>query len=264
VLLRADDGTALIERSTYLGPLQTWTPALESSGLRDVIRVGVASGGAAGVGYFALTASGNLFAWGSNAGSMLGLGQTEIQLPTQPTPALVRFAPDVSLMSVTGRPQGAFALDAAGRVWEWGQAGLAEAINPASSASPARAAAFEPFGAVRQIECAGYRACAALTSSGEFLAWGYASTGSPSRPIVWPVGVNRVAIPAGRRAVYVGASGLIVYALLDDGSLALITSTPAAPQIVDPFVLPRSSGDTCTGPSEGEGPRKSATSFMRR
>lgn len=262
MLLRGADGTALIERSLYLGPLQDWTPSLVSSGLRDVVRVGVASGGAAGVGYFALTASGHLFAWGSNAGGMLGLGRTELELPTQPTPTLVRYAPEAPLLSVTGRPQGAFALDAAGRVWEWGQAGLLEAINPSTSFSPAPVPAFEPFGAVRQIECAGYRACAALTGSGEFLAWGYASTGSMNR-FVWPSGVNRVAIPAGRRAMYVGASGLIVYALLDDGSLALVTSTPAAPQIVAQSILPRSSGDSCSAPGEGEG-LKSGTSPTRR
>jgi hypothetical protein len=264
VLLRAADGTAVIDRSTYLGPLQSWAPALESSGLRDVVRVGIAAGGAAGVGYFALTAGGNLFAWGSNAGSMLGLGQTELQLPTQLTPALVRFVPAVSIMSVTGHPQGAFAIDASGAVWEWGQAVVAEAINPASSASPVRANAFDSFGAVRQIECAGYRACAALTSSGEFLAWGYASAGAPSRPVVWPTGVNRVAIPAGRKAVYIGASGLIVYALLDNGALALLTSTPAAPQMVDPLVLPRSSGDACAPPGERKGAGKSAASPMGR
>jgi hypothetical protein len=247
VLVRAADGTAVIERSRYLGPLQAWTPDLEGSGLRDVVRVGIASGAAAGVGYFALTTAGNLFAWGSNEAGMLGLGQTQLQLPIQPTPALVRFPPGVSVMSVTGRLLGGFALDATGRVWEWGQAGLFEALNPAGSASPERVAALEPFGAIRQIECAAFRACAALTSGGDLLAWGYASTGAPSRPIVWPIGVNRVATPAGRKAVYVGTSGLVVYALLDDGSLALVTSTPAAPLISRPFV-PRSSGSTCASP----------------
>jgi hypothetical protein len=266
LLVRAADGTALVERSRYLGPRQPWVPELESSGLRDVVRVGVASGGAAGVGYFALTASGNLFAWGSNAGGMLGLGQTALELPSQPTPALVRFPAGVFLASVAGRPEGGFAIDASGSVWEWGQAGRFEAVHPVTSTRPARVAAFEPFGAIRQIECAAERACAALTDRGDFLVWGYASTGSTSLPVVWPIGINRVATPAGRRAVYVGSSGLVVYALLDDGSLALVTTTPASPQISNPFLLvARSSDGLCTTPPpvEEARPRPRAASANR-
>lgn len=236
---RFADGRAYVES----GASSFTAPAPVDVGLGDITRLGVARGGAGSPGYFAVTRAGNLFSWGDNAGGQLGLGFTYTELPQQPAPALVRFASNPAIVSVSGRISGAFALDRDGAVWGWG-ATMSEGLSQPATTVPVKLSVFDGRGPVRQIECAAFSACGALTATGDFLVWGPGSQASP-----WPAGLQRVALPTGRKAVYIGAAGLMVYGLLDDGAVVLLPTLPSTPDIRNASaLLPKTDDANCSGP----------------
>jgi hypothetical protein len=229
VIARLPDGSVLTIDRTGLA---TTVP-----GLRDVARVAIARGGAGRPGYFALTTDGSLYAWGDNAAGQLGLGKSQDELGWQPTPALVSFPSKPStgkpptIVSVAGRIFGAFAIDSDGEAWGWGS-DLPEGGGTPISTSPQLLSSFDQSKPVRQIECAAFAVCAALSERGEVTVWGYPGASVPLD---------------GRRTVFIGAAGLAVYGLLDDGSLALFPGYADA-QIVPPGITAATSSGNCTGP----------------
>lgn len=244
-LSRFADGHAYVETegSSFRSGSTTGRPV--DSGLAGVTRLGTSRGSAGAPGYFAVTPAGNLFSWGDNAGGQLGLGASASTLPRQPTPALVQFAGNPAIVSVAGRMFGGFALDRAGEVWGWG-ANVVEGLSQPASNVPVKLTAFDLFKPIRQIECAAFWQCGALSTQGEFLVWGYGPQGS-----AWPAGVNRVALPTGRRAVFIGAAGLMVFALLDDGAVVLLPTLPSTPDIRNASaLLPKTDEVDCSGPRQ--------------
>jgi len=73
-----------------------------------------------------------------------------------------------------------------------------------------------------------------MTRSGEVVAWGIFSdlVGAPAVP------PTRVPLPAGRRAIYIGAGGIFVYGLLDDGKILVFKDQPGNPTFIDTTGVP--------------------------
>ena len=234
---RLEDGQAYVADPAITQNNIDITRPPTAVGLRSVVRLGVGIPGA----YYAVTSDGSLFSWGTNFGGQLGLGLTETQQPSVSAPTLVRFPGGTSMASVSGHWDGAFAIDSSGSIWGWGNLYEAEAVLPAETPTPVKILSLEQYGPFSQIECGDFGVCLSLTRTGDLVGWGrfLCSGCGLSAPTKVQLG--------GRKAVFVGESGVIVYAVLDDGSLALFRNGPSAPSIVAPGILGASAGGTCQG-----------------
>ncbi len=239
MISRFADGRAWVETAGSGFRRGSATAVPVDSGLGNIARLGVARGGAGSPGYFAVSTDGALFSWGDNAAGQLGLGKTYDELGRQPTPALVPFPSATRLVSVSGRMFGAFAIDKDGEVWGWGGS-FVEGLSQPASTTPRKLTTFDATKPIRQIECAAFWQCAALSAGGDLVAWGYFASA--------PYGATRVPLPAGRKATFIGAAGLMVYGLLDDGTLVLFPGAPSAPYTVLPSFLPPKDDASCNGP----------------
>jgi hypothetical protein len=204
--------------------------------------------------FYAVTALGEVYAWGNERLSALGDGKYPPKSGAfTKTIAPQKIAGLPPIVSVQGIKDGAFALDKFGRVWQWGFTGTAQSLVPGVDASgPVEVKSFAQFGSIKQMNCAVHRMCSALTSSGAMLVWGYfgeSYDGVKKFPIVG-FDLTPVALPAGRRVVYLGASKSMVYALLDDGKIVVFPSYPDAPDLLDvsaklPAAVATSAANAC-------------------
>jgi len=180
-------------------------------------------------GYLAVLATGEVAVWSADpriTGQALGLGgAASAQGPTTPTthPALRE------IVAVSGFETGAFAIDRHGRVWGWGSG---RQTAGADGPVPVAVAALATHGPIAQIHCGTILQCIALTRAGEVIAWGAADFSAPVYP------PTRVALPAGRRAIYLGAADHFGYGMLDDGRLFVALDGTRPPQILDLPALP--------------------------
>jgi hypothetical protein len=231
-IVRRQDGNAYVD-TARVGPGGTLGPAM----VPDAIDVSVSHGDGGDGSFFAATARGQVYAWGWNGrGHSLGLGAAIIDdFINTPTlnPVLT------NIVSVSGCRFGGLALDRAGKVWVWGGAGAASTTGTAEcagiwSALPVEAASINVFGSISQLQCSSTRRCVAMTRSGEVVAWGIFSdlVGAPAVP------PTRVPLPAGRRAIYIGAGGIFVYGLLDDGKILVFKDQPGNPTFIDTTGVP--------------------------
>jgi hypothetical protein len=224
-IVRKQDARAYVDtRATSTGGV------LGPAVLDNVIDVAVARGGAGAGSYYASTATGSVYAWGWNGtNSTLGLDRSD---ETLPGPTLnTRLS---NIVSVTGCILGGFALDRSGRVWGWGF-GTVECASVASRV-PVLVDSINAFGRIGQLQCASFWGCLALTEAGEVIAWGYFRDAVTSA--TYPTPPIRLTLPAGRRGIYVGATGLFVYGLLDDGKVMVFTSRPETPTFIDTATVP--------------------------
>jgi hypothetical protein len=187
--------------------------------------------------FYAVTAQGDVYAWGNDRLSALGDGKNPPNSGAfAKTIAPQKIAGLPPIVSVQGIKDGAFALDNQGRIWQWGFTGTAQSLVPGQDASaPIEAKAFAQFGRIKQINCAVHRMCAALSSTGTMLVWGYFGENYDSIKKFPLIGfdLTPIALPAGRRVAYLGASKAMVYALLDDGKIVVFPSYPDAPDFLD-------------------------------
>ncbi|HXF46166.1 MAG TPA: hypothetical protein VNK91_08615 [Burkholderiaceae bacterium] len=251
-IVRKQDGRAYEEREIF----GLKAGDLRDSGVGAVIDVGVAgynraqganvaSGGRA---FYAVRERGEVFSWGYNTNYQLGIGNDDFNLFLD-KPAQI---PNFLVRAVTGHLYGAYAIDFEGFVHFWGREvhGLG---NP--SLRPVPAAELNKFAPIEQIECAEWAKCAARTRRGEMVVWGTffegavdlgtRSTQPPSRAVA----PTPVALPPGRSAVSVGAAGLHVYALLDNGDIVVLPTVPEKPAIVSVATADidaRTTGGMCT------------------
>jgi hypothetical protein len=215
--------------------------------LPNVVAVSVAMGELAGFDalvydnafptFYAVTAQGEVYAWGNDRLSALGDGKN----PPKDSRFIQTLAPQKisglpPIVSVHGIKDGAFALDTQGRVWQWGFTGVDQSLIPGVDASaPVEVKLFEQFGRITQINCAVGRMCAALTNAGAMLVWGYfgeSYDGIKKFPLQ-KFDLAPITLPAGRRVTYLGASKGMVYALLDDGKIVVFPSYPNVPEFLD-------------------------------
>jgi hypothetical protein len=242
-IVRKQDGRAYEEREIF----GLKAGDLRDSGIGAVADVGVAgynrtvdpqsaaqTGGRA---FYAVRERGEVFAWGYNANYQLGIGNRDTNLFTDKPVQIPNFL----ARAVTGHLLGAYAIDLEGFAWFWGSevlgAGTANDTNP--SPVPVRAAALNKFAPFEQIECAEVYKCAARTRRGEMIVWGTFFDGAidfgarATQPPSRAVAPTPVAIPAARSVVSVGAAGLHVYALLDNGDIVVLPTVPEKPALVN-------------------------------
>ncbi|HMD45021.1 MAG TPA: IPT/TIG domain-containing protein [Acidimicrobiales bacterium] len=135
--------------------------------------VAVASGAAAG---YALTASGNVYAWGDNTSGELGINST--QDSSTPVPVLGPGGSGLlsGVVAIATHGDSAYALTASGNVYAWGDDGQGQLGNNALVNSPVPVAvqAVGGGGTLSGIVSisAGDSTAYGVTSSGQVVAWG--------------------------------------------------------------------------------------------
>lgn len=225
-IVRKLDGNAYLDTQATSGG-----GAIGPAVLNNVMDVAVARTDTGAGSYYAATATGNVYAWGRNgAASTLGLDRSD---ETIAAPTLSPYLQEI--VSVAGCASGGFALDRTGKVWGWG-AGTIEcaAVN---SRVPVTADRINEFGSVAQLQCASFWGCLAVTNRGELILWGRIRSSS-SATTIYETPPFMLQMPNGQRAIYVGATSLFVYALLDDGKVAVFETRPQIPTLIDTDNVP--------------------------
>ncbi|MBW8829197.1 MAG: hypothetical protein JF606_07165 [Burkholderiales bacterium] len=139
-------------------------------------------------------------------------------------------------------------------MWGWGYGTLAEAFWSDGSLSPKKVPQFSGYN-IRQIECADWSQCAALTREGDMLVWGRFYEHSADETAVGAErfvddtnDVVKTNLPRGRKVIFIGSTGLAVYGLLDDGRLVIFPTRSDSPQFIDPKAwIDVSPGGACHG-----------------
>lgn len=225
-IVRKQDSLAYVDtRATNTGGV------LGAAVLSNVVDVAVARGSAGAGSYYAVRADGTVWAWGSNGpSSTLGLDRSDdtIAAPTQ-NPTLA------NVVSVAGCMFGGFALDRTGRVWGWG--GGTQECASVTSRVPVLVASINAFGPISQLQCGSFWGCIGLTRSGELIVWGFFRDAADPT-VIYPSPPIKLTLPAGRRGIYVGATSLFVYGLLDDGKIVVFKSRPETPTFLDTATVP--------------------------
>jgi alpha-tubulin suppressor-like RCC1 family protein len=161
----------------------------------------------------ALTASGQVLAWGSNQFGQVGMtGQGPIPTPlTVPIPAPVK--------SVKAGCQFSMALDFDGHVWTWG----AGSVGQLGTGKPARSGGIAkvklPKGTVVTAISAGEAFGVALNRSGQLFAWGIGNLGQLGNGghITGSATPVRVHLPKGTKVTSVASGGEHSLALTSTG-----------------------------------------------
>lgn len=164
---------------------------------------------------------------------------------------------DLAAKSIIGHMTGAFALDSSGGVWAWGgrHPGVSFGKDATGNEIPATPrptplGEFKPFGQIVEMACAEYDKCVARNAAGQMIVWGnfYEVPVDLSRLESKPREVvpTLVRTPEGTRVISVTASGLNVYALLNDGQIVVLRTMPGVPEYLSTSKhVPRSTSGLC-------------------
>jgi alpha-tubulin suppressor-like RCC1 family protein len=196
----------------------------------------------------ALTASGEVLAWGRNYGGSLGDGNFNT---TSRLPVRVRFRPGTRIISIAAGAYHGLAVALGGRVYGWGNNGLGQVGDGTTHNRDMPALVKLPGRLARKVvalACGGVHSLA-LLSSGAMLAWGYnglgqlgTGTGSVSvpTPVSLPAGLKIKAIGGGSdSSIALSVTGSVLtwgwnhYGQLGDGNtddspVPVFVSLPAA------------------------------------
>ena len=151
----------------------------------------------------ALTASGQVYAWGYNNDGQLGNGgTTESNVPTA-----VSLPTGVTATAVAAGHYHSLALTSAGGIYAWGNNSDGQLGNNSTTQSDVPVAVQLPAGVTATAVAGGSRHSLALTASGKIYSWGSNSAGqlgdnstTPSAvpiPVQLPTGVTATAIAGG-------------------------------------------------------------------
>ena len=175
--------------------------------------------------FYAVTADGNTYAWGMG---LEGYGPPWTATVPSDRPIKVQGLPPVT--GVVGAPSGVYAIDRQGHVWTWRYS-----FSEDKSQVPTQVTSLDAYGPIQQISCGWNQSCIALTRSGKLLAWGtFGNAFFPKTAgALKNFPITEVILPQGRRPTYSGASGDMVYALLDDGTLVMFPGYPTIPKLID-------------------------------
>ncbi len=157
---------------------------------------------------FALTSTGQVYAWGFNLDGELGIGSTT----SASTPTLVTLPAGTVITAISAGFIHTLALTATGQAFAWGLNNVGQLGNPSASASVPTStpvAVSVPAGTSLSAVSAGYDHSLALTTTGQVLAWGdntYGELGNgatSTTAVKSPIGAT---LPAGVLASSVSAS----------------------------------------------------------
>ncbi|MEM9551162.1 MAG: Ig-like domain-containing protein [Pseudomonadota bacterium] len=160
-----------------LGDEETRTEAVKIDALDDIDVVGIENGNSTS---FAITATGQLYAWGTNSNGQLGLGDLEERL----SPVLVEALADETVIDVSSGTSHTVVLTADGQVYAFGsntdgQLGAPEALD--ADGAPLRR--FELPALVEGLPgnvvavTADTKTTFAVTADGRLFGWGESRTG---------------------------------------------------------------------------------------
>ncbi len=118
---------------------------------------------------YALTSTGQVYAWGYNQEGQLGNGTTT----TSDSPVLVHLPSGTKVAQVSAGSSQALARTSTGKVLGWGYNADGELGNGTTDGADVPTAVHLPSGVTITQIAAGYYHSLALTSTGRVLAWGY-------------------------------------------------------------------------------------------
>ena len=164
----------------------------------------------------ALTSTGQVLAWGSNASGELGDGTTHFRA----TPVKVHIPAGTTIKAIRAGCFHSLALTSTGQVLAWGLNANGELGNGTTTDSHIPVPVSLPTGTTVKAISAGEAHSLALTSTGQVLAWGFnavgqlgnASTTDSDTPVP-------VALPTGTKVAGVAAGGLHSLALTSTGQV---------------------------------------------
>jgi alpha-tubulin suppressor-like RCC1 family protein len=164
----------------------------------------------------ALTSTGQVLAWGSNASGELGDGTTHFRT----TPVKVHIPAGTTIKAIRAGCFHSLALTSTGQVLAWGLNTDGQLGNGTTTDSHTPVPVSLPTGTTVKAITAGEAHSLALTSTGQVLAWGFnavgqlgnASTTDSDTPVP-------VALPPGTKAAGVAAGGLHSLALTSTGQV---------------------------------------------
>ena len=164
----------------------------------------------------ALTSTGQVLAWGSNASGELGDGTTQFRA----TPVRVHIPAGTTIKAIRAGCFHSLALTSTGQVLAWGLNANGELGNGTTTDSHIPVPVSLPTGTTVKAISAGEAHSLALTSTGQVLAWGFnavgqlgnASTTDSDTPVP-------VALPTGTKVAGVAAGGLHSLALTSTGQV---------------------------------------------
>jgi alpha-tubulin suppressor-like RCC1 family protein len=173
------------------------------------------SGGAAFS--LALTSTGQVLAWGSNAAGQLGNGSTT---PSSSTPVRVALPAGTTVTAISAGGSHGLAVTSTGRVLAWGSNIGGQLGNGTTTGSSTPVAVSLPAGTTVTGVSGGGLHSLALTSTGQVLAWGFNGSGQlgngTTTSSTVPVAVS---LPAGTTVTAVSAGNAHSLALTSTGSV---------------------------------------------
>jgi alpha-tubulin suppressor-like RCC1 family protein len=164
----------------------------------------------------ALTSTGHVLAWGSNASGELGDGTTQFRA----TPVKVHIPAGTTIKAIRAGCFHSLALTTTGRVLAWGLNANGQLGNGSTTDSHIPVPVSLPTGTTVKAISAGEAHSLALASTGQVLAWGFnavgqlgnASTTDSDTPVP-------VALPTGIKVAGIAAGGLHSLALTSTGQV---------------------------------------------
>ncbi|MDR1294601.1 MAG: Ig-like domain-containing protein [Bifidobacteriaceae bacterium] len=159
---------------------------------------------------YAVTASGSVYAWGSNSSHLLGDGDTE----DSAAPVLVQGPTDV--VDVSASQAHTLALSASGDVWAWGNNsdGQLGTVSTEAVTLPRRVENIPPMKAI----AAGNRFSLTVDTGGDVWAWGWGMGEILQAPGIDPMSLSPIRIPGIHHVATVAASDFAL-AVTDSGGV---------------------------------------------
>jgi alpha-tubulin suppressor-like RCC1 family protein len=164
----------------------------------------------------ALTSTGQVLAWGSNASGELGDGTTQFRA----TPVKVHIPAGTTIKAIRAGCFHSLALTSTGQVLAWGLNTNGELGNGTTTDSHTPVPVSLPTGTTVKAISAGEAHSLALTSTGQVLAWGFNAVGQLGNASTTDSDIPvPVALPTGIKVAGIAAGGLHSLALTSTGQV---------------------------------------------
>jgi alpha-tubulin suppressor-like RCC1 family protein len=145
----------------------------------------------------ALTSTGQVLAWGDNAGGQLGNGTTI----SSSTPVVVNLPMGTTVTAVAGGSYKSLALTSTGQLLAWGDNAYGVLGNGTTTSSSTPVAVSLPSGTIVTAIAGGNDHNLAITSSGQMLAWGFNYDGQLGNGTTSATGCACISTPVAVRSI---------------------------------------------------------------